>query len=26
LLQHYDLTAQLVREKLRRAADAFPGE
>jgi GntR family transcriptional regulator, carbon starvation induced regulator len=26
LLQHYDLTAQLVREKLRRATDAFSGE
>ena len=25
LLQHYDLTAQLVREKLHRAADALPG-
>ena len=26
LLQHYDLTAKLVREKLRRTADAFPEE
>jgi GntR family carbon starvation induced transcriptional regulator len=26
LLQHYDLTAQLVREKLHRAADALPAE